>query len=173
MLPICEVSKKSKELTVKLKNSVDKYTVLMYNTSSVKRFALQNILQSRKGSEINMEKGLEISLLLDFYGDMLTEKQREAIENYYNNDLSLGEIANNLGITRQGVRDAIKKSETILFNLEDKLGLAKKFTEMQKGVEKIVECAERIDYYNRRLFRSKDVQDSIATIMETAQSLCD
>ena len=73
-----------------------------------------------------MEKGLEISLLLDFYGDMLTEKQREAIENYYNNDLSLGEIANNLGITRQGVRDAIKKSEAILFNLEDKLGLAKK-----------------------------------------------
>ncbi len=120
-----------------------------------------------------MEKGLEISLLLDFYGNMLTEKQRDAIENYYNNDLSLGEIANNLGITRQGVRDAIKKSEAILYHLEDRLGLAKKFAEMQKGVDTIVECAEKIDYYNRRLFRSKDVNDSVTTIIEIAQSLCE
>lgn len=120
-----------------------------------------------------MEKNLEISLLLDFYGEMLTEKQREAIENYYNNDLSLGEIANNLGITRQGVRDAIKKSEGILYHLEEKLGLAKKFAEMQKGVERIVECAEKIDFYNRRLFRSNDVQECVQTITEIAQKLCD
>ena len=58
-----------------------------------------------------MAKNLEISFLLDFYGDMLTEKQRDVIEYYYNEDLSLSEIAENQGISRQGVRDAIKRSK--------------------------------------------------------------
>ena len=56
-----------------------------------------------------MEKNLNVSILLDFYGAMLTEKQREAVEYYYNDDLSLSEIADNQGISRQGVRDAIKR----------------------------------------------------------------
>ena len=55
-----------------------------------------------------MGKNFEISLLLDFYGDMLTEKQRDMVDYYYNDDLSLSEIAENEGITRQGVRDSIK-----------------------------------------------------------------
>ena len=55
-----------------------------------------------------MSKNLDITLLLDFYGDLLTEKQRTFISYYYNDDLSLAEIAANEGITRQGVRDAIK-----------------------------------------------------------------
>ena len=58
-----------------------------------------------------MAKNLEISLLFDFYGDMLTEKQRDVVELYYNDDLSLSEIAENEGITRQGVRDSIKRAE--------------------------------------------------------------
>ena len=57
-----------------------------------------------------MAKNLEISFLLDFYGSMLTEKQRIMIEYYYNDDLSLAEIADNEGITRQGVRDSIKRA---------------------------------------------------------------
>ena len=59
-----------------------------------------------------MAKNLEISLLFDFYGDMLTEKQRDVVELYYNDDLSLSEIAENEGITRQGVRDSIKRAES-------------------------------------------------------------
>ena len=55
-----------------------------------------------------MAKNLEVSFLLDFYGEMLTEKQREAVELYYFEDLSLAEIADNQGISRQGVRDALK-----------------------------------------------------------------
>ena len=69
-------------------------------------------------------KNLEISLLLDFYGDMLTEKQRNVVELYYNEDLSLSEIAAHSRITRQGVRDSIKRAEGILLDLEDRLGLA-------------------------------------------------
>lgn len=69
-----------------------------------------------------MAKNLEISNLLDFYGDVLTEKQRDVLEQYYNDDLSLAEIAENFGITRQGVRDAIKRGEGILLELEQKVG---------------------------------------------------
>ena len=66
-----------------------------------------------------MEKNLNVSILLDFYGAMLTEKQREAVEYYYNDDLSLSEIADNQGISRQGVRDAIKRAEALLFEMEE------------------------------------------------------
>ena len=55
---------------------------------------------------------LEMSLLFDFYGETLTEKQRELFDLYYNEDLSLSEIAEHAGITRQGVRDSIKRAET-------------------------------------------------------------
>ena len=58
-----------------------------------------------------MAKNLEITVLYDFYGDLLTEKQQEVIELYYNEDLSLAEIASLSGITRQGVRDSIKRAE--------------------------------------------------------------
>ena len=67
-------------------------------------------------------KNLDVSVLIDCYGDLLTEKQRSLIEYYYNDDLSLSEIAENEGITRQGVRDAIKRAETQLYELENKLG---------------------------------------------------
>ena len=65
-----------------------------------------------------MGKNLEISLLLDFYGDMLTEKQRDMVDYYYNDDLSLSEIAENEGITRQGVRDSIKRAEAQMMEME-------------------------------------------------------
>ena len=72
-----------------------------------------------------MAKDLRITFLLDFYGDMLTEKQREVVECYYNEDLSLAEIAEEKGITRQGVRDGIKRAEQQLLEMEERLGLAK------------------------------------------------
>ena len=72
-----------------------------------------------------MAKDLRISLLLDFYGDMLTEKQRDVVELYYNEDLSLAEIAEEMGgVTRQSVVSAIKKGEQRLEELEQKLGFA-------------------------------------------------
>lgn len=71
-----------------------------------------------------MAKNMEIALLFDFYGDMLTDKQRDVVELYYNDDLSLAEIAENEGITRQGVRDSIKRAESQLLEMEERLGLA-------------------------------------------------
>ena len=72
------------------------------------------------------EKNLQIGYLLDFYGDILPERKRSVMDMYYNEDFSLGEIAAELGISRQGVRDIIKKSEEELLFYEEKLGLAKK-----------------------------------------------
>ena len=91
-----------------------------------------------------MAKNLEISYLLDFYSEMLTQKQREVIEYYYNDDLSLSEIAMNEGITRQGVRDSIKRAESQLLEMEERLGLCKRFREMQEGLDRIIEAAQDI-----------------------------
>jgi Uncharacterized protein conserved in bacteria len=118
-------------------------------------------------------KDLEISFLLDFYGDMLTEKQREVIEYYYNDDLSLSEIADNEGITRQGVRDSIKRAETQLLDMEERLGLAKRFREMRDGLEKIMAAAEQIRQTNEHSVNSRELEEQSRLILEIAQSLCE
>ena len=85
-----------------------------------------------------------MALLYDFYGDVLTERQKEFYDLYYNEDLSLSEIAENSGITRQGVRDVIVRAEAILTDLEDKTGLIKRFHAMHKQLQQIAEDAEKI-----------------------------
>ncbi len=87
-------------------------------------------------------KNLKYALLLDVYGTMLNEKQRYALEMYYCDDLSLSEIADNIGITRQGVRDQIKHAEEELDNLDSKLGLIDKFDELRKVIVEIENVAE-------------------------------
>lgn len=74
-----------------------------------------------------MPKDLNISSLLDIYGKALTEKQRDVLDLYYNDDLSLSEIAENMGISRQGVRDTIKRGEEALLFYEDLIGLQEKY----------------------------------------------
>ena len=84
------------------------------------------------------EKDLEMVLLLDFYGELLSDSRRRAAELYYNEDLSLGEVAEELGITRQGVRDSIEKAKAQLATYEEKLGLAAKFRDIEKTMSDIV-----------------------------------
>lgn len=81
-----------------------------------------------------MEKNVKVSMLCQIYGNLLTKKQLSILEDYYNQDLSLSEIAENKNITRQAVRDIIKKGESKLFELEEKLGIMKR---MFKQEEKI------------------------------------
>ena len=82
-------------------------------------------------------KDLGFSILLDYYGMVLTEKQRNILTEYYNDDLSLAEIAENYGITRQGVRDAIKHGENALKELEDKVGFAARYRRVQQKLEEL------------------------------------
>ena len=88
-----------------------------------------------------MEKNVEISMLCEIYGKLLTEKQYNFLNDYYNNDLSLSEIAENEGITRQAARDNIKKGEHKLFEFEEKLGIMKRTLNQE---EKIVEILSEI-----------------------------
>ena len=74
-----------------------------------------------------MEKNVKVSILCQIYGRLLTEKQYEVLNDYYNNDLSLSEIAENNNITRQAVRDVIKKGEIKLFEYEEKLAIMEKY----------------------------------------------
>ncbi|MBQ8552170.1 MAG: hypothetical protein IJ428_05075 [Clostridia bacterium] len=84
------------------------------------------------------EKNLEIGLLLDFYGELLSDGRRRAAELYYNEDLSLAEIAEEVGITRQGVRDNVSKAKSQLTELEEKLGLAAKFRAIEDTLGDII-----------------------------------
>lgn len=118
-----------------------------------------------------MPKNLEVTLLLDFYGDMLTEKQRNFLGYYYNDDLSLSEIAENEGITRQGVRDAIKRAESQLFLMESRLGLASRFREVQEGLEQIIIYADEISDYNLRSGISREIGERTARIKVIAENL--
>ena len=88
------------------------------------------------------EKNLEIAFLLDFYGDILTQRKKDALDFYYNDDMSLSEIAEEMCISRQGVRDIIKKAEDELFFYEEKLGLAKKFRDAQTHAKKALAICE-------------------------------
>ena len=120
-----------------------------------------------------MAKDLNISMLYDFYGDLLTEKQQEVIELYYNEDLSLAEIASHSGITRQGVRDSIKRAEFQLIELEEQLGLAQRFHEIKSKLEEIKKNAFEIEQINSRLYGSKEIDMRVFEIKSLAQKVAD
>ena len=88
------------------------------------------------------EKNLNVGYLLDFYGELLPERKRSVLDMYYNEDFSLAEIAEEIGISRQGVRNMIKKSEEELFFYEEKLGLAQKFESAQKHAQRALSLCE-------------------------------
>lgn len=91
-----------------------------------------------------MSKDLNFSILLDFYGSILSERQFEIMDYYYNDDLSLAEIASEVGISRQGVRDALKKAENIITEIEEKLELADKFYQINDQINDIKKNLESI-----------------------------
>jgi hypothetical protein len=108
-----------------------------------------------------MNKNLKISLLYDFYKELLTEKQADVIDLYYNQDLSLSEISEHLNITRQGVRDSIKRGEKILLESEERLGLVKRFILIQKKVQKVNHIIQEIEQMDKNEFDSKDLRNKI------------
>lgn len=118
-------------------------------------------------------KNLEIVGLLDCYGEMLTQKQQDFLDYYYNEDLSLSEIAANEGITRQGVRDAIKRAETQLFEMEEKLGLVRRFEEIKSGLSEIAEYSDLINAYNLRHSLSREINEYTVKIKALSRILLD
>ena len=108
-----------------------------------------------------MEKNVKISILCQLYGKLLSEIQLEFIDDYYINDLSLWEIAENHGITRQAVRDMLKKGEKKLFEYEEKLLFMKRMLNQEKKIEEILLELTKIQ---------KDYTDNeIASILENVK----
>ncbi len=94
-------------------------------------------------------KPFEMCMLFDFYGDILTEKQHQLFDLYYNDDLSLAEISEHVGITRQGVRDGILRAEHTLRATEEKLGLVARYGRNQADIQTLSDLAKEIHSINK------------------------
>ena len=111
-----------------------------------------------------------MAMLFDFYGDILTERQKEFYDLYYNEDLSLGEIAENYNITRQGVRDVIVRAEATLTELEDKTGLIKRFHTMKQQLEQVRTNAVRATELSFQ-YDNAELETLLRQICDTTETL--
>ncbi len=116
-------------------------------------------------------KDFEIAMLFDFYGELLTEKQAQAMELYYNEDLSLAEIAEPLSISRQGVRDSIKRGEKQLLELENTLGLAKRFKEIEQDVVEIQQMFKELKNYIDTYIHSGNLSSAVQEISDKIEKI--
>lgn len=119
-------------------------------------------------AEISFDKVTSVGLLYDYYGNLLPERQKQAVELYYEENLSLAEIAEEFDISRQGVHDALKKAERALEEYEEKLGLIKRFADTARAVRLIDEGLQKLIDENggsgelaARLSEIKDIIDNI------------
>ena len=114
-----------------------------------------------------MDEILHLTLLFDFYGELLTEKQKQVFAMHYQDDLSLSEIGEELSISRQAVRDQLKRTEYILTDYEEKLGLVKRFQEQKKAVRIMKDMMEEMEVGNiseedtARIEEMKKIADAI------------
>ncbi len=117
-----------------------------------------------------IEKMVEIGILFDFYGKLLTDKQYEAVDLYYMNDLSLGEISEKIEVSRQGIFDILKRAEKNLYEYEKKLGLVNKFRMSYDGLRDIIiysdEISELIESNNR-----EEIEDLLMKIKSIGKEL--
>ena len=115
----------------------------------------------------NMEKNVEVSLLFSFYRNLLTDRQADTVDLYYNEDLSLAEIGDELGISRQGVRDNLKRAEATLYDVEKKLGLAQRFLLIKAQLEEIdnvVRELEKLEEAQNIKLKLNEILDAVSRI---------
>lgn len=96
-----------------------------------------------------MEEYAKVAILLDLYGQLLTPRQYQILDLYYNSDYTLGEIASQLNISRQGVYDGVKKGKKALKELEDKLGHAKRFLKHEKALKNVLDSLRMVKFDNK------------------------
>ena len=111
------------------------------------------------------DKTLQMSMLLDFYGELLTEKQRGCFSMHYNDDYSLAEIAEEMGISRQGVRDLIVRAEATLTETEEKLGLIRRFEERKAALAGVSEKLRELEKLTDG--RARELAGELLKTMET------
>ena len=112
-----------------------------------------------------------MTMLFDFYGELLTERQKEFYELYYDEDLSLSEIAENYGISRQGVRDVIVRAEAYMTEIEDKTGLVKRFMPRTPHLERIEAAADELRRLNDRRYEDSRIAELVTVIEQETAAL--
>ncbi len=117
---------------------LDNADILLYDNSRMKR-------------EDKTSENIKVSMLLDFYGQLLTQKALEIMELYYNEDISFSEISENIGITRQAVHDTVKRSVAALENYESKLMLVNRFLNREKNIMDALN-----DIENKKIDKAKE-----------------
>lgn len=117
---------------------------------------------------MQIDKIIEISMLFDFYGQLLTEKQHEIYSLYHEDNLSLSEISGEVHISRQGVHIALKKAESLLAQYEEKLGLIEKFSKKEEVIRQVDENIERLILENQS---SQDLADKLKRIKSIIDEL--
>ena len=108
----------------------------------------------------------ELALLFDHYGGMLTDKQRECFQLRYEQDLSLGEIAESMGVSRQAVNDSLTRTEALLRRMEENIGSVKRYNDIRRALREILEAAAVLDASS-----NPAVLDAARRIVAAAQSL--
>ena len=116
-------------------------------------------------------KPLEMCLLFDFYGEMLTEKQKETFDLYYNEDLSLAEISEHVGITRQGVRDIIVRAEHALRDMEQRLGLVARYGKIDPLVGSMLEDVHRLRLINSNQLHNPEISRVLARLVNNLKEI--
>lgn len=129
-------------------------TLLLYDII----YWCQAIILDTKGEERMFDKITEVSLLYDFYGQLLSKRQQEVMNLYYEENLSLSEIAEEFSISRQGVHDALKNGEKALHQYEAKLGLVSRFEKSRRAVEMIDRQIEAV------IDKNRDNSDLVASL---------
>ena len=112
-----------------------------------------------------------MALLFDFYGDVLTDRQKEFYDLYYNEDLSLGEIAENYGITRQGVRDSIVRAEHALRDMEQRLGLVARYGKIDPLVGSMLEDVHRLRLINSNQLHNPEISRVLARLVNNLKEI--
>ena len=112
-----------------------------------------------------------MTMLYDFYGELLTDRQKEFFDYYYNDDLSLSEIAENAGISRQGVRDVIVRAEGVMQEIEDKTGLIRRFEQVRGHLDAIEQAAAEIKTINYRQYEDARLTELADLIRTEASAL--
>lgn len=111
-----------------------------------------------------MEEYAKVAILLDFYGQLLTQRQYQILDLYYNSDYTLGEIASQLNISRQGVHDGLKKGKKTLEELEEKLGLARRFLKHEETLKGILSDLRKVKLPGKG--KSEEILDSCIEELE-------
>lgn len=115
-----------------------------------------------------MDKILFVTMLYDFYSELLTQKQRDIFELYYLKDFSLSEISIEYNISRQAVQDLVKRTEKILNKYEQKLCLFYKYTKQKETLTKIINKMDLINYESKNLLKSQicEIKDSLINFLD-------